>query len=176
MSDLLQTDYVPPKARFRRMVISSGFFLLGRGLQSATRFDKDLHKECADWPQGFRIAMQVLPNGPSLLMEKQGKRLKYKGLKTDPNADLLIEIKNTATAFRMIMAQIGAHHVYAEHKIGVVGNIADSMRFIRLVNKVEGYLFFGPLNKKILKKRPKNDRRQVLNSLHVYFLGIPFGI
>ena len=176
MSDLHQSDYVPSKARFRRMLIKAGFFLLGRGLQSATRFDKDLHNDCADWPQGFRIAMQVLPGGPALLMEKKGKRLKFKGLKTDPDADLLIEIKNTATAFRMITAQIGAHHVYAEHKIGVVGNIADSMRFIRLVNKVEGYLFFGPLNKKILKKQPKNNLRQMVNTLHVYFLGIPFGI
>lgn len=166
----------PQKRPFRKTVIKTGFWLLGRGLQSASRFDADLKNDASDWPSGFRICMTVLPGGPSFLLEKIDKQLKFKGLKYDSEADLLVEIRNTATAYRMILAQAGAHHIYAEHKIGVVGDIADSMRFIRMVNKVEGYLFFGPLNKKILKKRPKMTFRQIANTVHTYFLGIPFGI
>lgn len=176
MSDLYQSDYLPPKNLLRRSLIKVGFFLLGRGLQSASRFDKDLKDEWEAWPDGFLISMNVLPKGPALLLQKNSRALGYKGLKHDARADLIIEIKNTATAFRMILAQVGAHHVYAEHKIGVTGNISDSMRFIRLVNRTESYLFFGPLNRKILKKSPPLSFRRTLNIFHLYFLGIPFGI
>lgn len=167
---------IPKKRPLRKFVVKAGFFLLGRALQSASRFDNELNSEISCWPRGFRVCMTVLPGGPAILLKKAGRSLKFKGLKYAEDADLLVEIKNIATAYRMILAQVGAHHVYAEHKIGVTGDIADSMRFIRMVNKVQSYLFFGPLNRKILKKRPKNNFRQILNTLHVYFIGIPFGL
>ena len=88
---------------------------------------------------------------------------------------MIVEIKNLDTAFQMITTQAGAHHVYAQHKIGVIGNISDSMRLIRLFYIVEGYLFPKFLNKNILKKSPKMTLKKHINRLHIYTIGMLFG-
>ena len=158
-----------------RHAVKAGFFALGRSLQSASNFEKDVIKEIAAWNEGFTFSMDVLPNGPSLVMRKENRKLKLLGFNKKEDADLIAEIKNLDTAFRMITTQAGAHHVYAEHKIGVTGNIADSMILIRLFYIVEAYLFPKFLNKKILKESPKMNLKRHLNRMRIYTVGMLFG-
>ena len=146
MDENYRTDIVPQTDSIKYHAVKTGFLLLGRALQSASNFEKDIKKEIAAWNEGFTFSMDVLPNGPSL-----------------------------DTAFQMITTQLGAHHVYAQHKISVTGNIADSMRLIRMFYIVEAYLFPKILNKNILKKSPRMTLNKHLNRMHIYTVGMLFG-
>jgi hypothetical protein len=172
---MIQTNYRPGHKLIQRAVVKAGFLALGRGIESASHFEKSVQEEVKNWPEGFSFVMNVLPFGPQLAMHKKNGVLKMLSLRDDKKADLTVEIKNLTTAFRMITTQMGAHHVFAQNKIGVSGNIADSMRFIRIVYTVEAYLFPKVLNKNILKKSPEMNLKKRLNRLHIYTKGMIFG-
>jgi len=156
-------------------VVKSGFFALGRALQSASLFEEDVKKEVEKLHDGFSFTMTVLPNGPTFSMQKKGESLVYMGLKLMEKADLVVEIKNLNTAYKMITTQMGAHHVFAQNKINVIGSTKDSMIIIRLIYIIEGYLFPEILNKKILKQPPKMTVKKQINRFHIYTLGLLFG-
>ncbi len=172
---MIQTNYRPGHKLIQRSVVKAGFLALGRGIESASHFEKSVQEEIKNWQEGFSFTMNVLPFGPKLAMRKKNGVLKMISLKKGETADLTVEIKNLTTAFRMITTQMGAHHVFAQNKIGVSGNIADSMRFIRIVYTVEAYLFPKILNKNILKKSPKMDIKKRFNRWHIYTRGMLFG-
>jgi len=171
---MILAKLISPPSRIKKAIVTAGFFALGRVLESASKVDDDVKKDVAEWKDGFGFYMTVLPKGPTLAMKKEGKYLKFIGLKELSNADMIVEVKNLEIAFKMITAQLGAHHVYAQHQIGVTGNVADSMRFIRMVYAAEDYLFPGFLGKNILKtvKNPSLDK--ALNRLHILTFGLLF--
>ncbi len=175
MNKNYQTNISTGKDNVKYHAVQAGFIALGRALQSASNFEEEVIKEISCWNESFSFSMDVLPNGPSLVMKKEDRQMKFLGLKKKINADLIIEIKNLDTAFQMITTQAGAHHVYAQNKIAVTGNIADSMRLIRLIYIIEGYLFPNFLNKNILKKSPKMTLKKYINRLHIYTIGMLFG-
>lgn len=175
MEKIYQTDIIPGKDNVKYHAVQAGFVALGRALQSASHFEKEVIKEISAWNERFSFSMDVLPNGPSLVMRKENRKMKFIGLKKKTDADLIVEVKNLDTAFQMITTQAGAHHVYAQHKIAVTGNIADSMRLIRLIYIIEGYLFPGFLNKNILKKSPKMTFKKQINRIHIYTIGMILG-
>ena len=170
-----RTNIEPGTDTVKHHAVKVGFIALGRALQSASHFEDEVIGEVSAWNEGFSFSMDVLPNGPSFVMEKQKGVMKFLGTKKKEDADLIVEIKNIDTAFQMITTQAGAHHVYAQHKIAVTGNIADSMRLIRLIYIVEGYLFPKILNKNILKKSPRMTIKKHINRMHIYTVGMLFG-
>lgn len=170
-----QSNISPKKDNLKYHTVKIGFIALGRALQSASNFEAEVVKEISSWNEGFSFSMNVLPNGPSLVMEKQNRKMKFLGTKNKDDADLIVEIKNIDTAFQMITTKAGAHHVYAQNKIAVTGDIADSMKLIRLIYIIEGYLFPKILNKNILKKSPKMTLKKHFNRIHIYTIGMLFG-
>ena len=172
---MILTDYKPGHKFMQRTIVKAGFLALGRAIESASHFEKSIQQEIKDWPEGYSLKMTVLPFGPALSMQKRKGILKMCSLKEEQKIDLLVEIKNLTTAFRMITTQMGAHHVFAQNKIGVSGNIADSMRFIRIIYTIEGYLFPQILNKNILKKSPKMNLKKQINRIHIYTKGMILG-
>ena len=172
---MIQTNYRPGHKSIRRGIVKAGFLALGRAIQSASHFEQNVKEEIKNWQDGYTIAMEVLPYGPSLVMRKESGVLKMLTPLLADKIDLLVQIKNLITAYRMITTQMGAHHVFAQNKIRVSGNIADSMRFIRIVYTVEGYMFPGILNKNVLKKSPDMGLKKQLNRLHIYTKGMLLG-
>ncbi len=169
------TDINPKREDVKYHAVKVGFMALGRALQSASHFEKEVVHEASSWNEGFAFSMDVLPAGPSLVVQKQGNILKFLGTEKRAESDLIVEIQDLDTAFKMITTQAGAHHVFAENKIAVTGNISDSMRLIRLIYIIEGYLFPSFLNKNILKKSPKMTLQKQLNRLHIFTKGMLFG-
>lgn len=175
MNKEYKTNIDPGSDSLKFHTVKVGFMALGRALQSASHFEEEVIKEISYWNEGFSFSMNVLPNGPALVMKKENIKMKFVGTSKKDDADLIVEIKNLDTAYRMITTQAGAHHVYAEHKIAVTGNVADSIRLIRLIYIIEGYLFPQILNKNILKKSPSMTLKKHLNRLHIYTIGMIFG-
>ncbi len=164
--------FLSPPRKLKKAIVTAGFFALGRVLESASKVDDDMKKEIADWHEGFSFYMKILPQGPSLAMRKGKDYLEFLGLKELKNANMIVEVKNLEIAFKMITAQVGAHHVFAMHQIGVIGNIADSMRFIRMIYIAEDYLFPPFLGKKVVKKIKDPSLDKALNRLHILTFGL----
>lgn len=171
----IQTNIKPGHKLLKRSVVKAGFLALGRAIQSVSHFEKDIIKEIKDWPEGFSFNMTVLPYGPNLVMVKRKGVMRMLHVRKKEDANLIVEIKNLSVAFKMITTQLGAHHVFAQHKIGVVGSVADSMKLIRIIYIAEGYLFPEVLNKNILKKSPKMTFKKHLNRIHVLTKGMVLG-
>ena len=171
----IQTNVKPGHKLLSRGIVKAGFLALGRTIESASHFEKDTITEIADWPEGFSFNMTVVPYGPNLVMEKRNGVMKMLHVRKKDDANLIVEIKNLSTAFKMITTQLGAHNVFAQHKIGVIGNVADSMKLIRLIYTAEGYLFPEILNKRILKKSPKMTLEKHLNRIHILTKGMVLG-
>ena len=169
----IRTQIKPKRNRAKRLVVEAGFLALGRGLQSASYIDETVQYELNSWPEDFCFEMRVLPQGPKLRMYKT--RGAFAFASASQQADLVVELKNLETAFQMITTQAGIPQVYANHGIGVVGNIARSMSLIRMINVVEAYLFPEFLSKNILKRVPAMTLRKHLNRMHLLTVGMITG-
>lgn len=159
----------------KKCVCAIVFFVLGRALQSASKHDIDIKKEISVWRDGFKIKMFISPNGPSMLLEKKGNRLKYVGAKNE-EADLVINYKNIECAFMVLTPQKGIPQAFAEHRMSVVGYLGDAMIFTRCINIVLCYLYPRFINKRLLRRVPSLDLKKQLNRFVIYLLGIPFGM
>lgn len=176
MSHSLYPSVPPRTKRLKPLIIKIVLFIMGRGMQSASKHDNDIKEEIKSFPEGFQITMKVLPNGSALTVKKQGNRMKYLGSNNNIDADLIIHFKNTESAFMIFTAQMGTPQGFAEHRISVKGELRYAMTFTRCINILQGYLFIGIINKRIMKRLPPMPLKKQLVRFIIYFLGIPFGI
>lgn len=168
-------EIVPGQKPFASLVVKIVFFVLGRGFQSIAARDEEVKREVESWEDSFSILFEVLPNGPYLYLQKQNGQLRTLGLQKG-EADLAISFKTLGSAFLIFTGQIGTPQGYAEHRMSVKGDLARAMSLIRCLNLVEFYLFPAFIARRILKRLPAMTMRRFALRLHVYFLGIPFGI
>lgn len=170
-----KTNIKPGTSLQSKMVVKAGFFALGRTIAHLSVYDEEVQNEIKEWPEGFSFSMNVLPFGPCLVMEKRAGIMEFIGLEAKEDANMIVEIKSLTIAFKMIMAQLGAHNVYARHGIGVTGNIADSMKLIRIIYKAEAMLFPKFLNKKILKESPSETVQLQFQRMRAITMGVILG-
>lgn len=168
-------EIIPGQKPFTSLVLKIVLFILGRGFQSIAARDEEVKREVESWEESFSILFEVLPSGPYLYLQKQNGRLRTLGLVRN-EADLVISFKTLGTAFLIFTGQMGTPQGYAEHRISVQGDLVRAMSLIRCLNLVEFYLFPGFIARGILKRLPPMTMRRFALRLHVYFLGIPFGI
>ena len=161
---------------FKRFVVAAGFFALGKGMQSASHFDKEFIECMSGFPDGFTFQMVVKPNGPAVVLRKDKGKFYFKGLKPLPHADLTVNVKNIDTAFMMIVTLIGAAQAFAEHRLSVVGDISDGLKITKCMNIVQFYLFPEILSKNILMKVPKLTFERLIGRIRLYCVGVLFGI
>ena len=172
---MVRTSVQGHKSYFKRFVVAAGFYALGRGAESASRFNKGLQEEAKVWDEGYTIMLKVAPNGRELWLRKYGDRLKW--IKhQDTDADLIVIFKNLDTAFRIITTLSNVHTAFTQNRIMVYGDVAQSMVLIRILNIVQAYLFPPFLSKNVLKRVPKFSFGQHLGRVRVYTTGLLFGL
>ncbi len=169
------TDITPGSNRAKRFIVRANFFILGRGLQAASRFDSCIKKEISRWNEGFTVVMKVRPEVLSLAWRKSSGRIRYMG-SGSVEADLAVIMKNLDTAFLMVTAQMGTFQAYAQNRIALEGNTVDAMILTRCLNTVEAYLFPKFVSRRILKRLPKMTPRRFCIRFLIYFPGIIFGV
>jgi len=169
----------PGRKRFKVTVIKIVLFILGRALQCASRIDRRVKAEIADWPEGFAIMFMVLPNGPWMgLVKDGGGRLRYRGRSlAEDEADLIFFFKNVESAFLVLTAQLSTPQANAEHRVSVKGEIGKAMTLLRCLNVVQTYLYPKIIAKLAVKRVPHIPFfEKQINRLRIYLLGIPLGI
>lgn len=165
----------PGHKRFKTLVVRTVLFILGRSFHSASKLDRDIRSEVADWEEGFRFMMQVYPQGPKMIVEKWRGNLKFLG--SGPgSADLVITFKSLESAFLLFTAQCGTCQGFAESRFIVNGDVTRAMSLTRCLNVLQGYLFPAAISRRILKRVPSMPWHKQLIRLYIYVLGLPFGL
>jgi len=165
----------PGRKRFKTWIVRFMFLLMGRAFQAAARFDPDIKKEVASWPEGYRIMMHVMPQGPCVGYEKKDGKALNRGSKLD-KADLVIHLKNIECAILLVTAQQGVPQAYAENRMSVVGDIAVTMSFTRCFNMVGRYLFPVFICRRIMKRVPALSLKKQAIRIYILLVGLPLGI
>lgn len=171
---MIRTQIKPKQSTFKRFVVSAGFYALGRGVESASRFNKNLKSEIDAWDEDYTIMLKVAPSGAELWLQKKGKYIKWIK-KQDKEADLIVLFKNLDTAFKIITTLSNVHTAFSQNRIMVYGDVAQSMVLIRVLNIVQAYLFPPFLSKNVLKRVPKFNLSQHLGRARLYTSGLLFG-
>lgn len=164
----------PGKKWFKELVVKIIFIVLGRAFQSGSRHDPEIQKEIAVWPESFTIMMNVLPQGPRMVLEKTGYQLTYKR-NIAVKSNLVIHFKNIECAFMVLTPQIGPAQAFAQRRMTVTGNLADAMIFTRCLNIMIAYLYPKSISKQLLKRVPAMPLEKQLTRIIIYAAGIPFG-
>ncbi|HHT83962.1 MAG: hypothetical protein ACOYEC_01295 [Christensenellales bacterium] len=152
--------------KFKRAIARFVLFLLGRGLKTAYKLDNEVREEFKAFPDNTFIRMNIAPYGPALAFSASGDRLCVYGGKKAKEVKPFIEIefKNIDGALQVLLARIGIAEAYCQHRMLVYGDLYKTLGIIRIMNKVENYLFPGFIAKKLLVKRPEKE----VSSLRFY--------
>ncbi len=152
--------------RFKRKVAQLVLFFLGRGLKAAYKLDPIAKRELDEFPNDFVIRLDIAPTGPALAFAiKKDKLVTYRGQKArNVRPDIDIVFKNIDGALQVLLAQIGIAQAYCQHRMLVYGDVYKTIGIIRVMDRVENYLFPGFIAKKLLVRRPKKE----VSSLRFY--------
>ena len=165
----------PGKKWFKTLVVKTIFIILGRAFQSGSGHDPEIRKEIAVWPENFTVMMNVLPECPRMILEKNHGKFKYRE-SNFIESDLVINFKNIECAFMVLTPQIGPAQAFAQRRMTVSGNLADAMIFTRCLNIIIAYLYPKFVCKRLLKRVPAMTARKQLTRVIIYTAGIPFGL
>jgi hypothetical protein len=176
MNSLPFTTVRPGYKRFKILIIKIVFFVLGRALQSASRFDSVIKEELMDWPDNLAILYKVQPIGPEMMICKENGKLKKRS-PSEKEATMIIYLKNIDYTFLLMTAQKGTVQAFLESAAYVKGDIPIAMSLIRILDRVQCYLYPRIIAKRVIKRLPRISLpSRYLGRLRLYFLGIPLGI
>ena len=170
------TTVHPGRKRFKRLTVKIVFFILGRALQSASRFDSVIKDELKEWPRNYSIMYKVQPLGPSMMINKENGQLR-KRTPSEKEASMVIYLKNIDFSFLLVTSQKSTVQAFLESAAYIKGDVPIAMSLIRILDRVQFYLFPRIIAKKVIKRLPRiSMTRRYLGRLRLYLLGIPFGI
>ena len=169
------TIVLPGTKFFKKFTVKTVFFILGRSLASASKFEPRIRREVASWEEGFSIMMKVLPSGPCLGWKKENGTLIYMGSKLK-KAELIINFKNLTSAFLLMTPQIGVAEGFAQHRMTVIGDLAKSISFNRCLNILLPYLYPDFICKRLLKEIPEMKYERFYRMMYLYLIGVPLGL
>lgn len=165
----IETGYI------KRLTVSLIFFIMERGLQSASGKDAELRMEASSLPEGYVIRMGILNSSPQFAVQvKNGRFIRLK--ERAARADLTISFKHLNAAFKVLTAQSGTPQAYAESRMTVRGNLNSAMITVRCLNILQGYLYPAFINRRVMKRVPPMTMKKHLIRFAVYMFGIPFGL
>lgn len=145
--------------------------LVMRVLQAAfyelALFDSRIKSEMADMPEGSVYELTCFGASPKLVMQVQGGVLvRLSSYEGRPFCAMCL--KSLGTAFRLFTGQLGIAKANAQHGFTMAGDVAATMRFVRLVCITEAYLFPSIIAKHVLIEVPKKEGSSILLYLKIF--------
>lgn len=163
-------NYKPKKNLFKRMIISTIYKVLGRGIRGVTHFDSTANEYLAELPEGFVFRLGVLNTKTALVLKKTNGVFTILKKKNYPDKyDLDIEFKNYNVMLPVVLGQAGVGQAYAESRFVLYGEIAYSMIITDIINLTEAYLFPKFITKKFMDKIPSKKQSMLRAYASVVF-------
>ncbi len=157
----------------KRVVAQTSLLALGVTFNLCSRYVPAMQKEIETWPEGFRVGIGVLPEGPRMTLEKREGRIHYLGMDyQDPV--LKIQFKNLDSAVLIFTGQLGAPLAVAENRVTIEGNNGQAMQVTRAMAIVQTYLFPGLILNATFKRPPKLSLGELATKAKIMALLTPY--
>ncbi|MCD6570438.1 MAG: hypothetical protein J7L53_07020 [Deltaproteobacteria bacterium] len=161
---------VQSKAKYALLDISLS--ALAAAFEEVAKRVPEFQAEIANWNDGRRFAVGVLPKGPYITLEKRGDMTHYLG-KGLLSPDVTFLFKNLDSGVLVFTGLMSSHQAVAECRVLVKGNISYAMELNRALAIVQTYLFPGIILKRIFKEPPKLSLGQLITKGKVYVALLP---
>ncbi|MCG8670093.1 MAG: SCP2 sterol-binding domain-containing protein [Pseudomonadales bacterium] len=147
--DLDAVDY-----SFQRAYVTGMMSLISRLLQAGSEVDDDIQREVAALPDGFVFRMEVMPDSPSLMLQKRDGTLHILPKESPIKSDLTIKFKHVTHAFLVFSFQEGTATAFANDRMLLDGNTALAMKIVRCLNRVESLVLPKVVAERAVKTYP----------------------
>ena len=164
--------YAVLSAKSKYTLLDVFLTFLGAAFEEVSKKIPELKTEIAEWNEGRKFALGVLPNGPYVTVEKRGDELYYLG-KGLLNPDVTFLFKNLDAAVPVFTGLMSSHQAVAECKVMIQGNNSFAMETNRALAIVLAYLFPVSVFGHLFKDKPKMGVKQLINKGKVYMTILP---
>lgn len=152
MKHLQQMD----KGKLKRPYVALMMNVIGRALEASSQVDPVIQNEVRRLPSEFIFDMRALPNGPAFVMQKRGETgLKFLGSESPRPVDVSLKFKHLNHAFLVLSFQEGTAQAFANDRLLVDGEISDTMKLVRCLNRMESLILPKIIAEKALKRYPE---------------------
>ena len=156
----------------KRKVVKLILSVLGQGIRVCRNFDEEVRAEFDLLPENFVLIIGIWGSRHPLILQsrKDGVHRIHESVSSlvkklsvpqvisrrvsleQPQETRMLEIrfKSVEAAFRMVTGQLSAEQAYARHDLIIRGEIGQAMRFLRAIQRVEGYLFPRTMARQLL--------------------------
>ena len=155
----------------RRAYVELMFQVMGRALQAISEVDDITRNETRTLPVGFLFEMQVMPNGPKLIVEHTGDgRLFFHGDSAPRPIDLSIQFKHIAHAFLVLSFQEKTSVAFANDRMLVDGDVSLAVRMTRVLNRLETFILPKLVAQRAVKEYPADLHlpNKLINAARIY--------
>ncbi|MCF8054044.1 MAG: hypothetical protein K9K75_02345 [Deltaproteobacteria bacterium] len=163
--------YPSGKKPFKKLLVAAMLWFFGRAIQAGARVDKAIAKEFSDLPEGFSFSLEVIPDGPGMVVGKDKKgKVKFLGMNLhNQEITLRMRIKNMSAAFLLFTLQEGNAISAARNRLIIDGDIGHACAAIRVLEIVEVYLLPKVLARLALKRYPNwNIANKIWGRIAIY--------
>ena len=162
-----------PSARaVKAMTCRVSLLALGVTFELTSKHVAEMQREIANWNEGRRIGLGVLPDGPHITIAFEGGRLHYLGAGLrDPHTSILF--KNLDSAVMIFTGMLSAPRAVAECRVCVHGSTWEAMEATRAMAVVQKYLFPSFMLKQSFKRPPVFSREESLAKAKIMALLTP---
>lgn len=150
---LLPYGIKPTHRIWQGLYLKIVFWVLGRTLPAACTLDETLQAEWAAFPENFSFRLAVLPQGPSLTINRSGtvRTSSNVSISEKTNPDVSIELKNPWGAMRVFRFKEHSSLAAARNRIIVRGPLPETCRILRILNRLEILLLPKNIAKRAVK-------------------------
>lgn len=164
---------IPQKLKLdlERAYVDTMMSVLAQGLVATSRIDKSVHSEFSHFPQGYQVQMTVMPHGPGFLLEANGDGTVDLAKTPKPKPDLCVKFKHHSHALLVLTFQEGTARAFANDRMIADGDVANAVRLIRCMNKMEALILPKMVAKLALKRYPEMPLLQkMIKATYIYSL------
>lgn len=148
------------------LVVSIVMRVLQAAFYELALSDSRVKAEMSEMDEGGVYELTCFGASPQLIMQVQSGVLVYKD--TCPQRPLCaMVLKSLPIAFRLFTGQLGIASSNAQHGFTMAGDVAATMRFVRLVCIAEAYLFPPVIAKYVLIDVPEKEGSSIVLYLKI---------
>ena len=142
------------KSKIKKNKLCSLIFpILCKGIIAGYQYDDIIKKELDNLPQNYSISLGIFPYGSYIRLVRING-IFYTTKEYAPS-DLQITFKNNSAAVNTMLAKQNVAQSFAKHQLLLAGDIAHGITLVRVINRIECYLFPRFMTRKILPKIKK---------------------
>lgn len=158
--------------QLKKGVVGASLLALGTAFEIVSKYGRDLRAEIADWEEGRVFSLGVMPNGPSMVLKKEGGRIRYLGSRSE-KAEPKILFKNMDCAFMPLAGMMSSDTAFVQHRAILHGSVGSAMEVSRAMAIVQIYLLPGFMFGRLYKRPPKLSLGQYLLKAWVFTVLLP---